>query len=422
MTTFTLNHFSVTPDKQGAREYAKVSYPIRYGRYHEIATPNYIFEYNLNGEIKFIRGRAADWPHSAEWLKRTVLNDWVYYSTCGYTGAFGFLGEYYLPNLSYASNSILGGAPFEQSPVQKALAAWQALPEVIRQRPGSKMPAEVETLLKNITANDARALRRKALRHMALLGGRVSVLPPDSRHVDYDLIPLVVADGCLHNCGFCRVKSRVDFVARTPDDVLRQIEDLKSFYACDLSNYHALFLGMHDALYADPALILFAADRAYDGFGFDRSGWRSRPRLFLFGSALSLLQAGEDLFADLDRRPYLTSVNIGLESADPATLAHIRKPTPAGDVVAAFDKMVRINRTYANIEITANFILSDDLPPGHTVSLLKLIREKFDRPYSKGAIYLSPFEVQHRNPVLQRFSELKRLSRLPLYLYLIQRL
>jgi hypothetical protein len=55
--------------------------------------------------------------------------------------------------------------------------------------------------------------------------------------------------------------------------------------------------------------------------------------------------------------------------------------------------------------------------------LIELIRSGLDRFYSKGAIYLSPLNTScNREVLLQRFVEIKNKSRLPAYLYLIQRL
>ena len=120
MKIFHLNQLKIILEKTGAVEYDKVTYPIRYGRFHQIDTPDYRFQFNLNGEIKFIQGRRHNWPYPAEWLKRTVAHDWIYYSTGGYSGVHGFLGEYYLPNLSYSSNAVLGGAPFQRDDVRSA--------------------------------------------------------------------------------------------------------------------------------------------------------------------------------------------------------------------------------------------------------------------------------------------------------------
>ena len=71
---YKLKNLEIAVDKQRADRHAKVTYPIRYGRFCEIRTPEYLFQFNLNGEVKYIRGLSRNWPHPAEWLKRTDVN------------------------------------------------------------------------------------------------------------------------------------------------------------------------------------------------------------------------------------------------------------------------------------------------------------------------------------------------------------
>jgi len=89
----------------------------------------------------------------------------------------------------------------------------------------------------------------------------------------------------------------------------------------------------------------------------------------------------------------------------------------------AFQKMLDVNRCYPNIEISANFLLGDRLPPIHYQALIKLVHNWLDRYYSKGAIYLSPLNTSSdKHELLRLFVEIKNQNRLPTYLYLIQRL
>ncbi len=212
MKIYDLGDLSIAVDQEGSREYAKVSYPLRYGRFSEIRTGDHIYRFNLNGEIKFIQGRGRAWPHPSEWLKRTAGNDWIYYSAGDYSSVYDFIGEYYLPCFSYPSNSILE---------------------------------------KSIT---------------------------------------------------------IDTVDK------------------------------------------------------------------------------------------------------------------------AFERMLAVNRRYEKIEVTANFVFGSDLPASHPPSIAGLTGRKLDRPYGKGAIYLSPLmaeetvKVGNKREMLSRFTEVKMTSRLPTYIYLIQRL
>jgi hypothetical protein len=420
--SYRLNDLKITIDKQGANRYTKASYPVRYGRFGEIKTPQYLFQYNLSGEIKTIRGLNRSWPHPAEWLKRTDANDWVFYSVGRYHRLFSFLGEYYLPCLSYPSNSLWEYNPFDDFTIQNALAAGSRLEADLRPLLANGVPFKIKDFVGRISRHDPNTLSLKSEKLHQIIGGPVSVLPPDTRHVDYEVIPLMVADGCLYHCDFCCVKSNRSFHRRSEANIRRQIRRLKSFYGANLGNYNALFLGNHDALAAGWEAIGMSAVEAYKAFDFEKSNIKN-PGLFLFGSADSLLNAGDKLFEALNRVPFYTYINIGLESADAATLAHINKPIELNKIKDAFQKMLDVNRRYLNIEITANFLLGDRLAPEHYTAIIELSRNCLGRFYSKGAIYLSPLNnSRNRKALLRQFVEIKNKIRLPTYLYLIQRL
>jgi len=424
MHAYQTDGLHITLDKEGSHRFSKVSYPVRYGRYSEIETPEYLFQLNLNGEIKFIQGRGQTWPDRLEWLKRTVADDWVYYSTGGYSGVFDAFGEYYLPCLSYPSNSITVRNPFEDPAVRTAIDSWWDLQARLKQQIPRVSPQPLRQFLTVVCAHDAVYLAKRALELHHVIGGNVSVLPPDSRHVDYEVIPVNVADGCLYHCAFCRVKSGRSFTPRTKRNIMEQVRNLKAFYGRDIRNYNAVFLGQHDALNAEPEHLEFAAHYCYEKFGFDHSHVQGAS-LFLFGSVDSLIRASDTLFDRLQELPFSTYINIGFESADPETLAMIKKPLTPELVDTAFSRMLEVNRRYDRIEITGNFLFADRLPPGHLDAFLELTRKRVPHPYSKGTIYFSPFggdsERQQRG-MLRKFYKIKALSPLPTYLYLIQRL
>jgi hypothetical protein len=427
MESFQFNDLSITLDKEGAREFSKVSYPIRYGCFGEIKTPHHLFQFNLNGEIKYVQGRGRDWPYPAEWLKRTTGNDWIYYSSGDYKGVFEVMGEYYFPCLSYASNSVFTENPFENDAIRSATTSWEPFISGMNELISRPLPKRLNNFLSGVVQNNTRALRWRSKRLHHLIGRRVTVLPPDTRHVDYDVIPIMVADGCLYKCGFCRVKSGQDFMPRTHDNILKQMNCLKQFYGRDLHNYNSLFLGEHDALRAGQDIIAFAVENAYRLFEFENS-YMKGPRLFLFGSADSLIDSKENLFELLDKFPFSTYINVGLESGDPSTLAALRKPISAEKVRQAFSRMLDINKRYEKIEVTANFVFGKELPAGHLPSLFELTQGRLDPLFIKGAIYLSPLigvktrEEVSKREILRSFKEVKARSPLPTYLYLIQRL
>jgi hypothetical protein len=255
-----------------------------------------------------------------------------------------------------------------------------------------------------------------------IIGGQVSVLPPDTRHVDYEVIPLMIADGCLYHCDFCCIKSQQRFRRRSKSNVLQQIQQLQTFYGANLNNYNAVFIGNHDALAAGHELIRLAAVEAYCAFGLEKAYIKS-PALFLFGSVDSLLNGGHSAIEALNQLPYYTYVNIGFESADSPTLLRLNKPLEIKKIEDAFQMMLDVNHSYPHIEITANFLLGDRLSPDHYRSFIELVRNRLDRFYSKGALYLSPLNTSQNNrEMIRKFVEIKNLSRLPTYIYLIQRL
>ena len=222
-------------------------------------------------------------------------------------------------------------------------------------------------------------------------------------------------------------ENRKDFAPRTPENIIEQIKNLKRFYGRDLHNYNAIFLGQHDALSADRELLELAAKKAYEIFEFERS-YLKGTSLFLFGSVDSMIHSEEKLFESFNRLPFSTYINVGLESNDPMTLEGLKKPVSVEKVREAFVRILDINRRYEKIEVTANFVFGKDLPSGHLPSLLELTRDRSDLPRNKGAVYLSPLmeegmrDKEGERELLRRFLKLKSQSRLPAFIYLIQRL
>jgi hypothetical protein len=427
MDSYQFDNLIITLNKEGSREFSKVSFPIRYGLFSEIRTPEYLFQFNLNGEIKFIQGLTQSWPHPAEWLKRTIGNDWVYYSAGDYKGIYDYFGEYYFPYFSYPSNSIFDGDPFNDPSVILAKKSLQALRARIDKLISGPKPKSLKDFLTRVIRNDEETLRQRADRLHRLVGGQVTVLPPDTRHVDYEVIPIIVADGCLYRCGFCRVKTGQNFAPRAAKDIMRQIKDLKQFFGRDLHNYNAIFLGQHDALSAGRDLLELAAEGAYEIFEFERSHLRG-TYLFLFGSVDSMIHSEERVFESLNHLPFFTYINVGLESNDPKTLEALKKPVSVEKLREAFARILDINGRYEKIEVTSNFVLGEDLPPGHLPSLLELTRSRLNLFGNKGAVYLSPLmeegmrDKESKKELLRRFLKLKIESRLPTFVYLIQRL
>jgi hypothetical protein len=425
MESTLLSNLAISVEKQGPSRIAKASFPLRYGRYSEIRTHEYEFLFNLNGEIKFIRGLNVNWPHPAEQLKRTDGNDWVYYSVGDHSsekGVISWLGEYYLPCLPYPSNSIWDINYFSKPDVMNAFAAWSQLYGNLHGPVKEHLHVKASELIGFIIDNHDGVLHERSQRLNEIIGGRVSVLPPDTRHVDYEIIPVMISDGCLYHCDFCCVKSTSKFQPRSRTDILEQIRRLKGLYARNIENYNGLYLGNHDALAAGEDLIGFAASEAFSEFGLGGPR-RMTPLLFLFGSVHSLLKSEDKLFTKLNHLPFHTYINIGLESIDAPTLAYIGKPVDELKVHEAFNKMLHINATHNNIEVTANFVVGKGLSHQHYQSLKELLREAPVTSRGKGTIYLSPLkDSPKKRELLPLINEIKEQSRIPVYVYLIQRL
>lgn len=406
---------------RGACRYDKVSYPQQHGIYSEIETAAVVMRFNLRGEIVFLRGKGQDWPHPQEWLKRTVGNDWIYYSTGGYTGVVEAIGEYYLPNTPYPTNSLLGGRPFELPAVNRLTALW---PDMLRDAAATltpQAPAAVREFFDLALAGGPAPLQARAERLFALNGGRVTVLPPDARHVDYHLIPLFINEGCLYKCRFCRVKSEKPYRRGEWSKVNARIDGLRDWFGSDLGNCNALFLGEHDALAAGAEAVVAAVDRGRAVLGLAESVMAG-SNVFLFGSVDSLLAAPDRLFAALDHSGCAVYINVGLESVDQESLDLLGKPLAVARVMEAFRRIQEINRNCAAVEVTANFIL-DELAPGHLPSLCRLLAEGVAKTRGKGCVYLSPLAIASPSRAkVMDFYRLKQLSRLPTFLYIIQRL
>lgn len=426
----SLPKYILTPQKKGSTVYTKMSYPVHCGHYSVLETDHHVFHFNLNNEIIRAKAKGDAWGHPHEWLKRTVGNDWVFYSTGGYTGVFEATGEYYLPNFRYPTNSILGGHPFRLQEIHSLADNWhQILLDLLgeveftlsSEIQGNCTHQKLHDFLTKVTANTPHNLEKKASHLFDIIGGRISVLPPDARHVDYNLIPLTIAQGCLYKCKFCKVKNGTVFTEKKREEICEQIDQLKQLYGEDLINYNSLFLGEHDALQASSELTLYSIEKAYKEFGLTNSHI-SGSNTFLFGSVTSLLNTPIQFFQQLEEFPGKTYINIGLESADQETLNIIGKPITEKMVQEAFNRSQDINDRFPSIEITSNFIMDENLPENHYIKILKLIREQQSHVKAKGSIYFSPLTFnQPSRSRLFEFNRIKIMSRFPTYLYIIQR-
>jgi hypothetical protein len=80
--TYRLNDLKITIDKQGANRYTKASYPVRYGKFCEIKTPQYLFQYSKGAiylsPLNTSRNRAALLRRFVEIKNKSRLPAYLY--------------------------------------------------------------------------------------------------------------------------------------------------------------------------------------------------------------------------------------------------------------------------------------------------------------------------------------------------------
>ncbi len=417
-----IDDLEVIFDCAGRDDWGKFSFPVWYGIPIKVKWRGYTFDFDLRGRLKRITGAPSVWPDPTETLKRTESNELVYYGTDGYELSYDLLKNYYVPFNGRHDCALFDASPLESRHVGRALDAFDRLCEHAGRIADSTADGRLKEFLIAVASQDRGKLAEEAEKLHSIIGGSLPVLPPDTIDVDYEVIPLMVAEGCDYQCGFCCFKTSGRLRPRTRADIRRQINALHELYGPDLVNYNSLVLGQNDALGAGEDLLTEAAGTAYEVLCLGKSYHRGMPNLFIFGSVGSFLRAEDGLFDTLSGLPYKTHINVGLESPDQATLGLLGKPLTAAAVDEAFCKAQEVNRRWANIDVTANFVLGRDLPPGHLAAVQALIAHV--RPCGdKGAVYLSPLMgASTRRQILGDFRTLKRAAALPVYLYLAQSL
>ncbi|MBA4423228.1 MAG: hypothetical protein C0390_09045, partial [Syntrophus sp. (in: bacteria)] len=382
----------------------------------------YHYDFNLRGGLKKIAGRPSVWPEPQDVLKRTDGNHFIYYGTFGYESSYDLIKNYYVPFNGRYDCDIFPAKPLEGRHVGQALDAFDGLVEEagrLAESTGCDRPRE---FLRKIAARGREGLAKEARTLHDIIGADLPVLPPDTIDVDYEVIPLIVAEGCRYRCRFCRFKTAGGFRVRSRQNIAAQIRALKDLYGDDLVNYNSLVLGQNDALAAGADILISTAQMAYDLLNLSSSFHRGQPNLFIFGSVDSFLEADHSLFDGLDRLPYLTSVNIGLESPDQETLDRLGKPLQADRVREAFQKMQEVNRSWSNITVSCNFVLGSDLPSRNVEAIQAMLGEE-TKVKDKGVAYLSPLiGASQRRQILKEFGEIKRTSPLPVFIYMAQML
>jgi len=417
-----VDDLEIISDVQGRKDWQKFSFPVSYGLFTRIKWRGYAFDFNLRGHLKKISGNSSVWPNPLEQIKRTDSNDFLYYSTDGYENTYDLIKNYYVPYNEIYTSPIYDEIPLETPHVKQALSAFDQLVEKTSRLVSSGSKEKTRSLLQKIMVFNRRTLALEGERLHHIVGGPLPILPPDTINVDYEVIPLRVMEGCTDHCEFCRFKTGRTCRIRSRENILDQLRSLKSLYGEDRINYNSLVLGENNALAAGIDLLEFAAWKAFEILSLEKSFQPGEPNLFLFGSPTLFVRTRESFFERLNALPYNIYLNIGLESLDENTLKSIGKSLTGQIVLEAFQRALHINAAYSRIHITSNFILGKSLPPQHVEGLRDLLLG-VNRRQEKGTVYLSPLiGNSERRQILREFKEIKRASRLPVYLYLMQRL
>ncbi len=416
----------ISPGHRGRSDYTPLSMPVSYGIRDKVKFKGFGLEFDMNGAIKYIYGLDPErWPDPTARLKLTLANEWIYLDPSGYDDVFALTGRYYLPRSRKWDRLLFSDDIFNSSFILDALACWRELVAICKTGPVkfSDEDNAIGNLVRRIGNYDGPALSRRSDRLHRIIRGTVPILPPDCVNVEYEVIPLIVSEGCLYNCSFCCLKTGVDFSPRPIDDVKRQLTELKSFFSADLLNYNSIFLGQNDALAADRELVLNAAHLAYEELEIEDSYLRG-SNLFMFASPDSFLATEGKFWESLDRLPFSHCyINVGLESFDQTTLDMLGKPVDAATVEEAFFKAEDLNRRSGGLSVSLNFVVGENLPQAHMDKLDDFLSKR-SRPVLKGAVYISPLSgwIKDFRDLKRKIFQLKSRSRWPLFLYLFHSL
>ena len=422
MDRYQIEGLEIIFDSAGRDDWGKFSFPVWYGIPVKINWREYRYDFNLRGGLKKVSGTTRVWPDPREVLKRTDGNGLIYYGTHGYESSYDLLKSYYVPFNGLYDSDLFEERPLEGGPVRRALENFEKLTVETGRAAAATACGRPREFLMKVAARGRKRLAEEAGALHRIMGVDLPVLPPDTIDVDYEVIPLILSEGCTYNCRFCLFKSTGGFRVRSLQNIAAQVRSLKDFYGPDLINYNSLMLGQNNALAAGEALLLGAAEMAYEGLNLSASYHRGRPNLFLFGSVDSFLEMENSLLDRLEKLPYRTSINVGMESFDQETLDRLGKPLRAERVREAFRKMVAVNRSRSNIGVSCNLVLGGDLPSRHLDAIQSVLAAEATAR-DRGDVYLSPLIGQSkRRGILKAFREMKRASPLPVFIYLAQRL
>lgn len=431
--TLTLRAGTLTVqfDRDGDRHFNRAGIDNWLGKPVIVLFGGYRFHFDLEARIQRIDGFPT--RYSWDWLQRTMADDWIYYDMAWEPARLpppsAIIGEpVWAVNGRTDLPLLHGHGGLQRDATRQALAAFDALIDAIRDG-GTGLPPVYEESGGIAAAGDTKRLRdflgkaatndREHLRAMAgclhAIAGEMAVLPPDAIHVDYRLIPIRVMDGCPNACGFCMARGPSPFRIRSEADIDGQLRAVAELYGDDLYNYNSVLLGECDSLLS-PCLE-YAAHKAFDVLHCGTS-FHAGSNLFLFASNRSLCQQPARNFDLLSALPFgHVYINVGWEAATDGALDTLKKRQTAAEVLVGMQTAGHVNRHYANLHISGNFVAADGFE-------MESIVEAVNRSQYTGQLYLSPLQggcSPHK--ALQDLRTIKNASpAVTAHLYTMQRL
>ena len=414
MREYSIQGMKLMFDYMGNKDFNKYSMVTWLGLPVRFVYNNHTFNFDLEGRIHSINGDSQNsWPNSWDWLQRTPSNEWLYYSYPGTNSfeTYKLTGDHFHAINTWSNPQNRHGF-LTASYVKKAFKEFDVLIEKIRDSlkrdsPVHNWPKQyqfqseeaserdskrVKEFLKKAAEKDKTYLEKDGKRLHKILGGNMPILPPDTIHVDYRVIPVLIMDGCGYGCDFCMFHGKKPFRIRNEDNIQAQIQSLREFYGEDLRNFNSVVLGQNNGIAAEKDKINLAARLAYEQFGIENSYFYG-SNLFIFSTNQTFLGSDDSLFSMLEVLPYSNIyINIGWEAIRDDCLESLGKPHRSHEVIEGMRRASEINKRNGRLRISGNFIIGENLPENHPYSIADAIQST----EFCGRIYLSPLQ-KHSN-------------------------
>ena len=268
---------------------------------------------------------------------------------------------------------------------------------------GPKTTALVKEFLKLAIERDRAWLKEDARNLHAILGNKIPVLPPETIHVDYQVVPVMVMDGYGLDCSGCDVRGEKSFAIRDKENIDKQIGALRQFYGPNLYYLNSVLLGQNNALAAGEPTIEYAASQAFRAFWPDRrrafrAFWPDNPyfkdhptSLFMFSTVDTFLEAPDSMFHMLDKLPFgKVHINLGWEAVTNENLVAFGKGQRGEQVIESMKRARQIHDQFPKVQVSGNFVLGDIMNAEHIPSII----EALSSTGFNGEIYLSPLHGQ----------------------------